>query len=213
MLLEVENYNNLLNDVNITSNDVLQQIISYPLEFDSYKNKEVEWGTKLPMFLDSFYPYIKSNNRVPTQLEFWEQYRGSLPTAILDRGDAFLRGIKARLYRTYPSLVRDIHFSLLLSENSSNSSIIYNRDLDVECGIDILVVFREKYYALNLFTPTKRAFVGRHKKSKRHHKYENIIDIELPVTFNNSHKHGEFFLYGTQEMAELRTKFKSLINE
>ena len=54
--------------------------------------------------------------------------------------------------------------------------------------------------AVNLYTKTKRAFIGRTKKENRHYLYENIIYIELPVEFNGSVKIGDFFLYGNREI-------------
>ena len=213
MRIDISKYENLLDKIELSSNNVLDQILGYPLVFDNYKNDEVEWKVKLPMFLDSFYPFVLKLSKVPTQEELWVHYLTLIPNELKNRGDDFLRGIKARLYRSYPSLVRDLHFSLLLNESSKHSEIIYNRDLDVKCGIDVLVIFKGINYAINLFTPTKRAYIGRNKKTHRHSMYENIVDIELPVKFNDEHKHGDFFLYGNQEIIQLRKKFKKLIYE
>ena len=211
MELKIDDYPNLLNEIKLSSKDILNQIINYSLEFDSYKNKEVEWGMKLPMFIDSFYPFVLKNNKIPTQNEFWDYYvKANNLTSMITSKD-IERGIKARLFRTYPSLVRDIHFSTYLNEKSRNSKVIYNVELDVKLGIDILIVFKNKMYSINLFTDTKRAHFGREKKKNRHQAVKDITDIELPVKFKDSHKHGDFFMYGDSELLELRNNFKRLI--
>ena len=117
-------------------------------------------------------------------------------------------GLKARLYRTYPSLIRDLHFSKLLSERANNYKIIYNTNLDIKEGIDLLVIVNKINIAVNLYTKTRRAFVGRNKKENRHTIYDNITYIELPVEFNGSIKIGDFFLYGEREIFELETEIK-----
>ena len=47
----------------LSSKDVLDQILEYHLVFDKYKNNEVEWKVKLPMFLDSFFPFVLHHSK------------------------------------------------------------------------------------------------------------------------------------------------------
>jgi hypothetical protein len=115
-----------------------------------------------------------------------------------------LVGLKARIFRTYPSLVRDLHFSLFVKENVEDAQILYNRKLDVEEGIDLLIKRDGIFYGINLYTDTPRAHIGRKKKANRHIQFENVEYIELPVEFNGSFKCGQFFLYGEKELTQIK---------
>ena len=61
----------------------------------------------------------------------------------------------------------------------------------------------QQYFAINLFTKTKRAFQGRSKKVNRHTKFDNVEYVELPVEFKGSYECGVFFLYRKKEYKEL----------
>jgi hypothetical protein len=118
-----------------------------------------------------------------------------------------MEGLQARVYRTYPSLIRDLHFCLFMKEKAllrSNAIVIYNIDLDIEEGIDILLEFKDKLYGINLYTNTSRAIHARTLKSKRHNPFQNVNYVELPVPFKGSKEVGQFFLYGERELNGLR---------
>ena len=105
--------------------------------------------------------------RVSTEIQDYDaqsSIKEILSTEANDKED-IVRGIKARLFRSYPSLVRDLHFCLFLKERAKNDArVIYNIQIDTEIGIDILVEQGSTIYAINLFTPTARAMVGREKR-------------------------------------------------
>jgi hypothetical protein len=212
MILKSDDFPNLLDHITISAEEILSQIKHYPLTFDKYKNQKVEWGMKLPMFIDSFYPFVIQNGKVPSQEELWIVYKSQKSIQHLFKSDDIERGIKARLLRTYPSLVRDLHFSIFLKEKSKGAKVIYNLTLDTKYGVDILIDYNSTLYAINLFTPTTRALIGRSKKVSRHEVIENVVNIELPVEFNDQHKWGEFFLYGEKQIIKLRELFKNLKN-
>lgn len=219
MIVDLNNYPNLLDEIAVSSAEIEAQLSTQRLSFDNYKNEEVEWKLKLPMFVYTFYKIVIETKCIPSQQEFWKYYSSQneltklLESRISDRED-IERGIKARLFRTYPSLIRDLHFSVFLSERiKNNAKVIYNIQLDVEVGIDILVEFNENFYAVNLFTPTMRARQGREKKEYRHQKVSNVHQIELPVEFKTERKCGDFFLYGEKELLELKQLFKQKIQD
>lgn len=214
MFLKVSEYKNLLDEVFLTSTNIESSISSFKLTFDSYKNEEVEWKMKLPMFVDSFYSLVLKNQLIPNQIELLDCYLNQsslkeiLSTKANDNAD-IVRGIKARLFRSYPSLVRDLHFCLFLKERTKNGArVIYNIKLDTEVGIDILIEHNTNIYAINLFTPTSRAKLGRTKKAQRHEIVSNVIQIELPVDFKTERKCGDFFLYGQSEFEILKNLIK-----
>ena len=209
-ILDIEKYSNHLELFKISSKEIENQIIKFKLTFLKTRNQKAEWGIRFPTFIDSFYKFIFNNKKLPSQDGFYNYY-------LANNKDWFksnplttdvLLGLRARIYRTYPSLIRDLHFSKLLSEKTNNYKIIYNTNLDVKEGIDLLVIINKINVAVNLYTKTKRAFVGRNKKGNRHILYDNITYVELPVEFNGSVKIGDFFLCGNREIIELEAEIK-----
>jgi hypothetical protein len=204
-LFETKNFPSFLVHLSLKSEEISTIIEKYTLEFSQTRNSAVEWGMAFPIFLNPFYKFIYVNKKIPTQREFWEYYV-SENKAFFDASNfttEITEGLKARLYRTYPSLIRDLHFSAYVNENFKTAEIIYNRKLDVEEGIDLMIIYEGKYWGVNLYTNTRRAFDGREKKENRHTKFDNVIYVELPVDFKGSVKCGQFFLYGENEYKQI----------
>lgn len=200
--LDTDSVENLLDYIVLTSSEIERQISSHPLEFDSYRDPHSEWMASIPRFIDSFYPFVMDECRIPTQLEMWERYREGVDDC-LDT-----RGIRSRMFRAYPSLVRDLHMSILLSERSKNSDIIYNRMLDFTFGIDILILFMGRAYSVNLYTETSRSHKGRSKKKARHITFSNVTPIDLPLYMEDGHRSGRFILYGDRDIDRLIGKIR-----
>jgi hypothetical protein len=204
--LDINYYPSLLDHLNISSNDVRNIIKDYNLFFPQVRNENVEWRIAFPIFLTPFYKFVYLNNNVLNQNDFYEYYL-SENKKYFDENifeAEILEGLRARIFRTYPSLVRDLHFSLFVSENIKEALIVYNRKLDVEEGIDLLIKLKDKLYAINLFTDTTRAHFGREKKLLRHTPFNNVQYVELPVNFKGSVKCGDFFLYGETELNQIK---------
>ncbi len=199
------NYPNLLPNISLTSAEIKEAVTNYSLTFSQERNKEVEWGIKLPMFVDAFYDYIVTKEEIPTQEAFFEYYLEFNKPFFdnLNRPD-LESGIRARAYRTYPSLVRDVYFNKYIEERlGSQCQIIYNTQLDIEEGIDLMIITRGNNYGICFFTQTRRAYQGRAAKTHRHTLFDNVKYVEMPVAFQGSVKAGDFFLYGEKEYNEL----------
>lgn len=200
-IFSANNYSNLLKSISLTSDDIRNQIVGYELTFFQERNEEVEWSIKLPMFVDSFYAYVLEKQCIPTQKEALGHY-------LLYNGDFFTdlnrpdleSGIMARAFRAYPSLIRDIHFNKYIEERlGTRCQIIYNTRLDVEEGIDLMIVTEKNNYGVCFFADTLRAHKGREAKEHRHTPFENVKYVEMPMELNGSVKVGNFFLYGDKE--------------
>lgn len=201
----LSSYPSILGQIKLSSSDIVQQVSTYRLQFIQVRNQRVEWGIRLPMFVPSFYDFIIVNNIIPTQEQFYEKY-------LLDNKDFFVQqnfseefmyGLRARAYRTYPSLVRDVCFNKYVQEHLSGYDVVYNIALDIEEGIDLMLSKSGKHYAVSLYTNTNRAYVGRAAKVHRHNKFDNVEYIEFPVDFKGSLHAGDFFLYGEKEYRNL----------
>lgn len=185
-------------------------IENYKLEFLPDKNPAAEWKIEFPMFLKPFYKFLLLKNSLPRQHEFYEYY--------LNENHAFfeakdfdketMSGLKARTYRTYPSLVRDIHFAIFMKAHFCGGEVIYNRKLDYYEGIDLLLVSRARFWGINLFADTDRSRFGRKKKISRHSPFSNVHYIDLPVCFQDHAKCGQFYLYGKNEFEQLMQKME-----
>ena len=76
-----QEYPNLLPSISLTSEEIRNLVSTYKLTFSRERNREVEWGIKLPMFVDAFYAYIIEKQTVPNQEEsfkFYLQYNKTL---------------------------------------------------------------------------------------------------------------------------------------
>lgn len=198
---ESNQYPNLLTAISLSSSEIRVMVSSYKLTFFSERNNEVEWRIKLPMFVDAFYAYIVKNQRIPTQQESFDYYLKYNTDFFqkLNRPD-LESGIKARAYRTYPSLIRDIYFNKFIEERlASKCQIIYNTRLDIEEGIDLMIITSKNNYGICFFTNTRRAYTGRKAKEHRHTLFTNVKYVEMPMEFKGSVKAGDFFLYGEKE--------------
>ena len=198
-------YPNLLPEIHLTSDEIRGAISKYRLSFLQERNMAVEWGMELPMFVDAFYNYIVSRQSIPNQDESYRHYLDFNKTVFetLKRPD-LESGIKARYYRTYPSLVRDVHFNKYIEERlGSRCQVIYNTKLDIEEGIDLMIVTRKNNYGICFFTNTRRAYTGREAKTNRHVPFDNVKYVEMPVNFQSSVRAGSFFLYGENEYNNL----------
>ena len=204
-IFDTQNFPNLLPKINLTSDGIRQLVATYTLSFPQERNNEVEWAIWLPMFVDAFYDYIVSKQSIPSQEESYQYYLDFNRSffGVLKRPD-LMSGIKARYYRTYPSLVRDVHFNKLIYERlGSKCQVIYNTKLDIEEGIDLMIATSKNNYGVCFFTKTQRAYAGRVAKTSRHVPFDNVKYVEMPVDFQSSVCAGDFFLYGAKEYYDL----------
>lgn len=117
-LLDLNQYNNLLDEISMTSTHIRNNILLYKLSFLQVRNSTVEWGMRIPMFVPSFYDFIIKQHRIPNQEEAYNYYLSYNKEYFESNhlSGEIMTGIKARCFRTYPSLVRDVYFNKFVSE-------------------------------------------------------------------------------------------------
>lgn len=204
-----ERYKDLLPELGICSEEIVNQISYYHLEFPKTRDNLIERKTQLPPFINAFYGYIYFTGDIPTQEDYFEYYLATAHDELLENYASkpyYLHAIKARMYRAYPSFVRDIHFNKLVKESFSSCDVKYNLILDHEKGVDLMVSKGAQHCGVNLYTDTNRGMFYRRKKTHRHIYFQNVIPIEFPVTLSQEHLCGEFYLYGEKELDILRQK-------
>lgn len=197
-------YPNLLDEVKLSYIDVEDQISDIGLFFDPHIDDEVEDGLPLPPFINTFYEYVLKNQKLPKQYEWFLYYMENQKVKELINTESRKKGLMSRMFRVYPSLVRDIHFSLYLKDKSKNCNVVYNIELDGEVGIDVLIEYKGNMYGINLYTDTKRAKYYRQKKYSRHENVTNVKTIDIPVKFTKENKLGDFYLYGKDQMEVIK---------
>lgn len=200
--MDISEFDNLLEKVNFTSKDIEEKIKNFKLNFIQYRNPDVEHKIQFPMFLTCFYDNILQTQQVLDQRGFAVTYVKSNLEWLRKQNFSkeIKQGLIARIFRTYPSLIRDLHFSLMLKEKNEYKNVLYNMKLDTVHGIDVILEYKNKLFGISLFTNTRNANEFRNNKLKRHVRFDNINYIELPVNFHGSNKCGDFYLYGTREI-------------
>jgi len=147
------------------------------------------------MFVDTFKRMLNENNQIPSQNEFVESYFKENAQVILDKitSKQLKLGLKARLRRTYPSLVRDVHFEALLRERGLNVS--YNLELDIRAGVDHTIKYRGQTFYIHCYVNTRAGRLGRKIKNRRHDFTGIHVNIELNLGAESSKSVGDFYLY------------------
>jgi hypothetical protein len=187
----------------LNSKDIEKQIENYKLSFLNVHDQEVEWKLRLPMFVDTFARFIQQFQRVPSQDEFVEKYFdfNSEKLKLVLSNPRLKLGVEARIRRTYPSLVRDIHLAALFSEKGFESA--YDRDTDVKSGVDHVFKYKGILFNVHSYVGTSRGLFGRAIKDNRHE--FNGIHLELILNLDDpkTKKAGDFFLYSDNEINRL----------
>jgi hypothetical protein len=152
---------------------------------------------KLNPIVLPFYLFIILYLRLPTPEEFYKQYKLCYQRDVYKLGsvsDATEEVIKARLYRAYPSLIRDIHFYTLCSSDPRFDEVKYSTEVDKQ-GVDLIVSRGGKRFAVRLHNNSEAA--NNWAKTKEvAGSFSAVIDIVL----DNPNKIGDFNLYTEQSL-------------
>ena len=143
----------------------------------------------LPPIALIFYSYLFETGTIPSDITLVEEYLKQpcfdpLPTDNVELNYngkieiLSVEGVSARVLRTYPSLVRDLHFYLLLKESELFPAVRYSFKSDYYDKVDLTVQYNDKWYHIGLMLGSKRSLYYKIKKVFRH-KPIDTIDIEL----------------------------------
>jgi len=178
------------------------------------KNPDVE-KAKLPPFALAFYYHLFAQRRIPTEEELYDRYlsfsgqQAKKDKVVIDGEEYESEGVRARLLRTFPSLIRDFHFYLLLNESGKFDKVTYSLSQDYYRGLDLCVYLAGSAFHLSLFIKTKRASLFKKKKYLRHD-YKGVTEIELALDFNSLSKHGDIALCSVSHVETVLEKASRL---
>ena len=185
---------NLLHYISDSAQIIESKVRSLPY----VKRKERDYNAEKKMlpiaFVSAFYRFVLRENRLPDQEEFFKEFYLDLLLAGVDYDrmpEKYKIGLKNRICsRTYPSVIRDIHFCKLLAESlpEKGYDVLYNTEIDIK-GIDVLI--REKatgeLIGVCLFIDTKKSNeqIEDHKIYKRRY-FKDIHFMEFPIQCDNT---------------------------
>lgn len=205
-------FENLLKKINFTSKNIEEELKKHEIQLIDYRNNDIEWKTPLPIFLEAFYGFCIEKQRIPTQQEFLDNYININPE-LKERYDSwpseYKYGLLARIYRTYFSLIRDIHLALTLKEK--NIPVVYNIVADHLYGIDLIIDFNKTRIGFNLFINSKNANDARTKKENRNKLKVDFPTFDLPLDFSGSLNCNNVFLYSDREINLILEKINKIV--
>lgn len=202
--------------VEILSEQIRQ--FKYELAYEQFRHlKGIEENRQFPPFAVSFYSFVFYRERLPSPTELISAYfedNCNIFAFSDDRKSFTLQGetfsadnLSARLLRTYPSLIRDFHFFVFLTESTLFDKITYSLKDDIN-GTDIVIKHKSKEYTLSLRVDTLRSNFFKRIKNRFRHKYEKDIDVPLRFSNNEPYKCGDIYLYGKDHLEYLKSKIQ-----
>lgn len=177
------------------------------------KNNKVE-NAKLPPFVQVFYYLFFSTFKVPDLETFWNTYvswlggENTLGQIEINSVTYSSSDIKNRLNRTYPSLIRDLHFLYLIEDSKLFTKVSYSLKKDYFNGLDLGIIHNNKEYYISLMIDTQRSRYFKKRKTERHD-YSIFNEIEFIVSFDSLTKKGDIYLLNQSHI----TLLLKLLNE
>jgi len=206
----------------MTSAGLERQIatIDYEGVYSKYRNIKDENNVereKFPAINYAFFAYTFGHAKIPDTSElqetYFEMYKNSF-----GKTDGKSIGYKNRLYslaalrgrilRTYPSLVRDFHFYLLLCEDGGFEKVIYSCRNDIN-GHDITIRHEGLEHTVSLFVETSRSLFFKEIKNRYRHEYGGN-EIQVPLNLNKAAKCGDFYLYRKDDVLAVQAKVQAV---
>ncbi len=116
-----------------------------------------------------------------------------------------IESVTARVLRTYPSLLRDLHFYILAKESNCFDAVRYSFKKDYEEKIDVQIMHKGKWHNVGLLLNSKRSLWYKFKKQFRH-KPTDVLYVELDKT--DCKMCGDYMLYTEKHIQQLHKKIK-----
>lgn len=216
MILNVELSNRHMRetrDFSMTVTELEETIRGYSYKGEGLVKDPVVENTQFPPIALSFYSYIYEHDSVPSPETLINIYLSQNCFSSVSEDKYAVNygttktivskeGLVARILRTYPSIVRDLHFYLMALESRLFDGVWYSFDDDYHKGIDIKVMYNHKWYNIALMQNTRRSVFFRNKKKYRHFgKNSDVIVIELDK--RKSRSCGDYNLYTESDVKKV----------
>lgn len=152
-----------IDNLNLTIKEIEKNFRLTKLSISQVK-REVSVEQKLmpPSFIIVFYAYMFENKKIPSQAEYLDYYYQMNSQWIQEKVDKTINeAFLGRLSRTYVSLVRDVHFYILLRESKWFSLVLHDIKSDLTEKVDVFVKSKKGYWyglQLRVDTPNSQSF-------------------------------------------------------
>ena len=173
--------------------DYIEKFLSCgkPYYHQSNKNLLIE-SMNLPSFCETFNGFLDSD-RLPSEDEFIDKYLENHLAKIVEKTDNKdeIDGLIGRLSRTYPSLLRELHFYCLVREHPWFKDKIMKRSNELDMmGSDFVILHDGNEYHIRVYLETYRGLNYLNQKNKANtDDITHIIDVGLrkenSFTLNN----------------------------
>jgi hypothetical protein len=201
-----------------TAAEIEEQVSQFSYSGENLpKDPEVE-KAKLPPFALAFYKFIFFKGRLPNEQELWSYYLGQHFTEVdevhiqfLRKGRAYkylVESIKARMLRSYPSLIRDFHFFVLCQESRLFEHVSYSLRDDYFNGIDLIISYQNKLFRVSVMLNSERA---RAYKAQKYARHTEVVENEVLMLFDlytNANVKGQIKLFSAKHVKELLTELQ-----
>ena len=150
---------------------------------------------------------------MPTEDVFFTEYLKWMNISLTDKKFRFnnqefnVSGLKCRILRTYPSLIRDIHFYYFLLESKKFDDVKYSLKKDLN-GTDLTISKNGIEFCVSIFIDSLRSNGYKIQKEGRHN-YSTVKEIRLNVVFKEMDKVGEFYLLGEKHLNHIEEVIKT----
>ena len=195
---------------------------SYREQFSKIKTVEMDLPRNIQA-LDSIYRIYWNNDytlsgSIPTYDEYYELYYKSceenIKTFWANTGfemdcQCFPKGLKARIYRTWASLITQIHAGYVAESVFGNGSVEQSTDLDHK-DIDILAHYKGRDIKIQIKKESHRPEIGRMHKGMSAIEKEGIFNIWYVVPNPNEYLYDPYYKVKARK-GELRDSLKSFI--
>jgi len=204
-------YDSILNQNTpyISTNDIIFIIQDQKFNIKQYKkdiSPNIERKKSMPLINVSFHYHILRDNNIPTLSEFINDYERDNKSFIKLMPKEWYDSILYILVRSYPSLVRDIHFVSKTRELGYDTIRTLQLDL---YGIDAIIPIDDNKLFFRLFFDSKKSRKYLKNKKKSH----NLVDcIDFGLNNNNREKIGDIFLYSEKSIIDIIEKQKVFIS-
>ncbi len=171
----------------------------------------------MPPLVLSFYQHLFDHGTLPADTALADNYLGHYFAEIPHTGIACLKeayatagktkqaaaaGVRNRLYRMYPSLLRDFYFLLLCHESRAFSDVYYSVRQDYSYGYDLVVKRHNQKVYVRLMVETMRSRHYNNRKYTRHDlTCKNIYELKIRLV--PERKLGQFYLYNQDDLKGL----------
>lgn len=185
-------------------------------KYKAYKDEKRVEKTKFPAINVAFYKHIFENDTVPSpegMLElYFDLYSDRVKIVedkvIFNNDEYSLNALKARILRTYPSLIRDFHFYLMVKEANVFDKVTYSCADDIN-GTDVAITHQKVKYTVSLYTKTERSLKFKQIKDKFRNQYDEN-EIRIKLNLSKAYDCGQIKLYTQSDVDFVK---KRIINK